>query len=79
MTDRHLRSSDELLQGGLVIKAGGYECLVNLLAREPNLSQLLEGYQVFPASLLLGVVERRYILAGLNTEALINQSANIKY
>ena len=62
-----------------MIKAGGYECLVNLLAGETNLCQLLEGYQVFPAGLLLGIMERRHILAGLNTEALVNQSANMKY
>ena len=65
-------SSDELLQSRLVVKAGGYECLVNLLAGETNLSQLLEWYQVFPAGLLLGVVECCHVLAGLHTEALLN-------
>ena len=62
-----------------MIKAGGDESLVNLLAGEPDLGQLLEGDQVFPAGFLLGVMESRHLLAGLNTEPLIDQPAIIKY
>ena len=51
---------------------------MDLFAREANLCQLLEGPQVFPAGFLLGVVERGHILAGLNTEPLVNQPANMK-
>ena len=87
MTDRHLRpqirqissSPDELLQSRLVVKAGGDESLVNLLTGEAHLRHLLEGPQVFPAGFLLGVMERRHVLAGLHTEALVNQSGNLKY
>ena len=67
------RSSDKLVQRLLVVETRSDECLVDLAAGEADLCQLLEGLQVSPAGLLLGVVKGGHLLAGLNTEPLLHQ------
>ena len=73
------QSSDELVQGFLVIKACCYQSLVDIFAREANLRDLLEWPEMFSADILLGVVEDAHVLTSFYTESLIHQSEQLKY
>ena len=57
-----------------MVEAGGDERGVDLLAREPDLGDLLEGGEVLPADGLHAVVQHRHVLARLHTEPLVHQS-----
>ena len=61
-----------------MVEAGGDERGVDLLAREPDLGDLLEGGEVLPADGLHAVVQHRHVLARLHTEPLVHQSGVIR-
>lgn len=50
---------------------------MDILAREANLRDLLERSEMFPADLLLSVVEDAHILTSFYTETLIHQSEQL--
>ena len=61
-----------------MVEAGGDERGVDLLAREPDLGDLLEGGEVLPADGLHAVVQHRHVLARLHAEPLVHQSGGIR-
>ena len=57
-----------------MIEACCYQGLMNILTREAYLRDLLERPEMFPADILVGVMEDAHILTCLYTETLIHQS-----
>ena len=61
-----------------MVEAGGDEGGVHLLAREPDLGDLLEGGEVLPADSLHAVMQHRHVLARIHTEPLVHQPEVIR-